>query len=200
MLWASPVANETITARLLSPGSEGPAVVDELVPLVYDELRRMAHRLMAAEARPRTLDTTALVHEAYLKLVGSQDLPARGRACFFGAAARAMRQVLVDAARRRGRLMRGSGDRPLALADMDLPEEVRTEVLEVDEALERLAALFPRQAQVLECRFFGGLSVEETAEALSVSARTVESDWAFARAWLYRALTHVDVHRTLPSS
>jgi RNA polymerase sigma factor (TIGR02999 family) len=188
MLSASPVATETITERLLSPGADGPAVVDELVPLVYDELRRMAHRLMAAEAKPRTLDTTALVHEAYLKLVGSQDLPARARACFFGAAARAMRQVLVDAARRRGRLMRGGGERPLALADMDLPEEVRTEVLEVDAALERLAALFPRQAQVLECRFFGGLSVEETAEALAISPRTVKRDWSLAQAWLFRQL------------
>lgn len=181
-----PVANETLTALLLD--TDRPAVVDELVPVVYEELRRMARRFMAGEAQPHTLDTTALVHEAYLKLVGSQDLPARGRAWFFGAAARAMRQVLVDAARRRGRLFRGGGERPLALAGIDVPVEVSTRVLEVDEALDRLAALYPRQARVLECRFFGGLSVEETAEALEISPRTVKRDWSLAEAWLFREL------------
>jgi RNA polymerase sigma factor (TIGR02999 family) len=182
------VPNETITKLLRSPSTDGPDVVDELVPLVYDELRGMARRFLASESRRDTLDTTALVHEAYLKLVGSQDLPARGRACFFGAAARAMRQVLVDAARRRRRLARGGGERPLTLSGLDPAAEVSSEVLEVDEALGRLAAVYPRQAQVVECRFFGGLSVEETAAALDLSPRTVKRDWSLAQAWLFREL------------
>jgi RNA polymerase sigma factor (TIGR02999 family) len=181
--------NETITGLLLVPTRDGAKVVDQLVPLVYDELRRMARRFLAGEARQQTLDTTALVHEAYLKLVGNQDLPARGRDYFFGAAARAMRQLLVDAARRRGRLRHGSGERPLALSVADpAAPAVEADVLEVDEALERLAAVYPRQAQVVECRFFGGLSVEETAAVMAISPRTVKRDWLLAQAWLFREL------------
>jgi RNA polymerase sigma factor (TIGR02999 family) len=183
------MADETISRLLLAPAAEGTVVVDQLVPLVYDELRRMARRLLAGEAHAHTLDTTALVHEAYLKLVGSQDLPARGRDYFFGAAARAMRQLLVDAARRRRRQRHGGGERPLALslADPAAPA-VEADVLEVDEALGRLALVYPRQAQVVECRFFGGLSVEETAAVLAVSPRTVKRDWLLAQAWLFREL------------
>jgi RNA polymerase sigma-70 factor, ECF subfamily len=183
------VSNQAITSALIDPGGDGPAVVDELVPLVYDELRAIAHHYLAGEAQPRTLQTTALVHEAYLKLVGDQDLPARGRAYFFGAAARAMRQVLVDAARRRGRLARGSGQRPLALSAAVLASEaVDDDVIAVDGALTAFAALYPRQAQVVECRFFGGLSVDETAEVMAISPRTVKRDWSLAQAWLFREL------------
>jgi RNA polymerase sigma factor (TIGR02999 family) len=160
-----------------------------LVPLVYDQLRRMARRFLAGEARRQTLDTTALVHEAYLKLVGDQDLPARGRDYFFGAAARAMRQLLVDAARRRGRRRHGGGERPLSLSAADpAAPMVEADVLEVDEALGRFATGYPRQAQVVECRFFGGLSVEETAAVLAISPRTVKRDWLLAQAWLFREL------------
>jgi RNA polymerase sigma factor (TIGR02999 family) len=176
-------------SALLGAIEDGDApLLDELVPVVYGELRRMARRFIAGEAQPLTLDTTALVHEAYLKLVGDQNLPARGRAVFFGAAARAMRQVLVDSARRRASLRRG-GRRPLALTGLDpaAPEQ-GTDVLDVDRALERLAVQYPRQAQVVECRFFGGLSVEETAQALDLSSRTVKRDWSLAQAWLYREL------------
>lgn len=181
--------DEAITALLHSARDDDPTVVDGLVPLVYDELRRMAHRFMAGEAGPRTLDTTGLVHEAYLKLAGSQGLPARGRRYFFGAAARAMRQVLVDEARRRDASRRGGGQPVLPLADVDPEAPVAgAEVLEVDQALDRFSALHPRAARVVECRFFGGLSVEETAETLEVSPRTVKRDWSLAQAWLFREL------------
>ena len=162
---------------------------DELMPLVYDELRRMAHRHLAREHRQRTLNTTGLVHEAYLKLVDQTRVPVKSRAYFFAAAARAMRQVLVDAARRRGRVKRGGGEAPLDLDDFQVAvDDFAAELRDLDEALERLAALFPRQARVVECRFFGGLSVEETAEALELAPRTVKRDWSLARAWLYREL------------
>ncbi len=182
--------NETITELLERSGGSGPEVVNELVPLVYEELRSIAHRFLAAERRPRqTLDTTALVHEAYLKLIGSRGLAAHGRAYFFGAVARAMRQVLVEAARRRGRLRRGGGEAPLPLTGIEAVADDRgAEVLAIDEALTELATIFPRQAQVIECRFFGGLSVEETAEALEISPRTVKRDGSLAQAWLFRAL------------
>src|SRR5262245_52265339 len=171
----SPMADETISRLLLAPAADRTVALDQLVPLIYEELRRMARRILAGEAQPRTLDTTALVHEAYLKLVGSQDLPSRGRDYFFGAAARAMRQLLVDAARRRGRHRHGGGERPLALSVADpASPAVDADVLEVDEALTRLAVVYPRQAQVVECRFFGGLSVEETAAVLAISPRTVK--------------------------
>jgi RNA polymerase sigma-70 factor, ECF subfamily len=146
----------------------------------------MASRFLAGERQQQTLVTTALVHEAYLKLAGHPDLPARGRGYFFGAAARAMRQVLVDAARRRAR--RG-GERPLTLSRFDLAADEREEqVLALDAAIDALAVLYPRQARVVECRFFGGLSVEETAEALAISPRTVKRDWTLAQAWLAREL------------
>jgi RNA polymerase sigma factor (TIGR02999 family) len=164
-------------------------VVDELVPLVYDELRAMAHRQLVGERRAVTLDTTGLVHEAYLRLVDETRVPDGNRAYFFGAAARAMRRVLVDAARRRNRLKRGGGEEPLDLDTVRVTaDRFAAEILDLEEALERLSALYPRQARVVECRFFGGLNVEETAAALDLAPRTVKRDWVLARTWLYRAL------------
>jgi RNA polymerase sigma factor (TIGR02999 family) len=184
-----PGARDAVTAVLGAADREGRDLVDQLLPLVYDELRRMAHRHLAREHRQRTLSTTGLVHEAYLKLVDQSQVSAKGRAYFFAAAARAMRQVLVDAARRRGRLKRGGGEVPLDLEDFQVAvDDFAADLRGLDEALERLAALFPRQARVVECRFFGGLSVEETAEALALAPRTVKRDWSLARAWLYREL------------
>src|SRR5690606_27472828 len=136
-----------------------------------------------------TLQTTALVHEAYFRLADDTKVTARGRAYFFAAAARAMRQVLVDHARRRNAAKRGGGVEPVSLDETRLAvDELAAELLDLDRELERLAALNERHARVVECRFFAGLSVEETAAALDVSPRTVKSDWALARAWLYETL------------
>ena len=182
------MATSTVTALLTEPGTDRRELMDQLVPLVYGELRRMAHRQLAREGDPRTLNTTGLVHEAYLKLVDSTG-PVRNRRYFFGAAARAMRQILVDAARRRRSLKRGEGLRPLPL------DEVRAEVdtyamelIELDDALGRLATDYPRAAKVVECRYFGGMGVEETGEVLEISPTTVKRDWALAEAWFKREL------------
>lgn len=165
------------------------AALDRLVPLVYDELRRMARRQLAREGRRITLDTTALVHEAYVKLVDAERAPLRSRAYFFGAATRAMRQVLVDAARRRTREKRGGGEIPLPLDEAEVGiDAFAEEVLGLDGALSRLAVAHPRPARVVECRYFAGLSVEETADTLELAQRTVHRDLTFARAWLRREL------------
>ncbi|HEX6134804.1 MAG TPA: sigma-70 family RNA polymerase sigma factor [Longimicrobiales bacterium] len=178
-----------ITNVLAIAGATGESAVERLVPLIYDDLRAIAHRQLAREHRNHTLQTTALVHEAYLKLVDDNRVTARGRAYFFAAAGRAMRQVLVDHARRRATRKRGGGAEAMSLDESRIAvDDFAAELLDLDRALDRLAGLNPRHARVVECRFFGGLSVEETAEALDVSARTVKSDWALARAWLYDAL------------
>jgi len=179
----------TVTALLADRTADPRAVLDQLLPLVYDELRRMAHRQAARELGRLTLDTTGLVHEAYLKLVDETTVPLRNRRYFFGAAARAMRQVLIDAARRRKRIKRGGGQRPLPLDEARVEVDAYAdELIDLDTALTRLASEYPRPAQVVEYRFFAGLSVERTAELLDVSPRTVKRDWLLARAWLQREL------------
>jgi RNA polymerase sigma-70 factor (ECF subfamily) len=185
----TPPARDTVTAVLTSPDLASRDVVNELLPLVYDELRAMARRQLARERHHLTLDTTGLVHEAYLRLVDQVRVPAGNRAYFFGAAARAMHQILVDAARRRSRLKRGAGREPIPAHEIELAVDgFAAELLDIDAALGRLVTLYPRQARVVECRFFGGLSVEETAAALDLAPRTVKRDWALARAWLFRWL------------
>jgi RNA polymerase sigma-70 factor, ECF subfamily len=164
------------------------AIVDRLVPLVYDELRAIAHRALEREHGERTLQTTALVHEAYLNLAGDENVTARGRAYFFAAAARAMRQVLVARARRRNAAKRGGGANVVTLGEIDAGERFAMELVDLDDALRRLARRNSRQVKVVEYRFFAGLSVQETADVLGISTRTVESDWAMARAWLFHAL------------
>ena len=163
--------------------------LDDLVPLIYERLRAIAHRQLAGEQRHHTLQTTDLVHETYLRLVGDERVSERGRAYFYGAAARAMRQVLVDAARKRNAVKRGRG---VSLVTLDEDASASTafadELVELNDALEELEKHNPRQARVVECRYFGGLGVEETAEALGVSPRTVKSDWALAKAWLFDEL------------
>jgi RNA polymerase sigma factor (TIGR02999 family) len=165
------------------------ATLDELMPLVFDELRRLARRQLAREHQTQTLQTTDLVHETYLRLAGRTGVTEHGRAYFYAAAARAMRNVLVDAARKRGAKKRGSRAAILSLDENRAQAETYgAELLELEEALQRLAQRNPRHARTVECRFFGGMSVEDTATALGVSPRTVKSDWALARAWLYDAL------------
>lgn len=162
---------------------------DEIFAAVYEELRRLAHHQLMGGWRKYTLDTTALVHEAYLKLVDVESLADRHRGYFFGAAARAMRQVLVDAARRRQQLKRGAGRDDLPYDDeLAGTEAFAAELIMLDDSLEQLAESYPRQARVVECRFFGGLTIAETAEALELSRRTVIRDWELARAWLFRQL------------
>jgi RNA polymerase sigma factor (TIGR02999 family) len=187
----SDIADSQSAVTSILERAEAPdrGALDELLPLVYDELRLLARRQLAGEWRQQTLDTSALVHEAYLKLVDETVVPLKSRAYFFGAAARAMRQVLIDAARRRNRGKRGGGLAPESLDDAVLAVDgFAAEMLDLDAALSELARDFPRQASVVECRFFGGLSAEETAAALDLSQRTVKRDFALARAWLFRRL------------
>jgi RNA polymerase sigma factor (TIGR02999 family) len=178
------------TAPLLSfPELAGNQSLDHLIPLLYEELKRVAHRQLRLEAPGQTLRTTELVHEAYLRLVDQAQVSRRGRAYFFAAAARAMRQVLIDRARRRCAAKRGGGQLDVGIDQATIAvDEFAGRLVDLDAALEELAKLSPRQARVVECRYFGGLSVEETAQALEISARTVKYDWALARAWLYGVL------------
>jgi len=177
-------------ASLLSfPESGGNESLDRLIPLLYEELKRVAHRQLRREAPGQTLRTTDLVHEAYLRLVDQAQVTRRGRAYFFAAAARAMRQVLIDRARRRCAAKRGGGQLDVDVDKAAIAvDEFADGLVDLDAALEELARLSPRQARVVECRYFGGLSVEETAQALEISARTIKYDWALARAWLYGVL------------
>ncbi len=171
--------------------------VDDLLPLVYDELRQLARRQRAGWVGDFTLDTTALVHETWLKLGRSSGVPMKSRAHFLGVAAQAMRHILCDYARDRRRLKRGGEVTRLPLDVLEgvegllaLSDERLDTIAALDEALGRLAADEPRWARVVECRFFAGLGIEETGEALGISPATVKRDWALARAWLYRALQH----------
>ncbi len=176
---------DSVSEILANPGKDARA---RLAPLIYDELRSMARVQLARENPGHTLNTTALAHEAYLKLAGASDVSRRGRSYFFGAVARNMRQILIDHARKRRRDKRGGDRQRVTLDTMRNAAAVVDDLVELDEALEKLAAVAPRQAQVVEYRYFGGMSIEETAELVGVSPRTVKNDWAFARTWLYRSL------------
>ncbi|NNF58542.1 MAG: sigma-70 family RNA polymerase sigma factor [Rhodothermaceae bacterium] len=165
------------------------AALDALVPLVYDELRRQAHRHMQHERDDHTLSTTALVHEAFLNLAGEVDVAWQDRTHFFAIASRVMRRVLIWYARRRNAAKRGGGRAPVSLDEAVVLSDSRVEeLLALDQALAQLEAMDERLCRVVECRHFGGLSVQETAEALSISPATVKRDWQTARAWLRREL------------
>ena len=176
--------------QLLNASADGDReAFDQLFPIVYSGLRRIAHRRMQGERSDHTLNTTALVHEAYLKLVDLDRIQYKGRAHFFAVAAQAMRNILVSYAYRRKTAKRGGDQAKLPLDDVVVMTEERAEeVLALDEALQRLKHLNERGHQVVECRFFGGMSIEETAIALDISPATVKRDWNLARAWLNREL------------
>jgi RNA polymerase sigma-70 factor, ECF subfamily len=180
---------QPITDLLIQARQGSPDAMDRLFPLVYGELRRIAHRQLLGERPGHTLGTTGLVHETYLKLVDQTRVQWRDRAHFFALASRAMRQILVDYARRYRAQRRGGGMRRVSLTDAAAADEKQAELLlAVHEALERLSAMNDRLSQVVECRYFAGLTEEETALALGVSARTVERDWLKAKGWLYQEL------------
>jgi RNA polymerase sigma factor (TIGR02999 family) len=184
----SPSSPADVT-RLLQAWSEGDAAaLDELLPVVYRELHRQAQRYMRGQSPGHTLQATALVNEAYLRLAGTDPVDWKSRAHFFGVAAKAMRSMLVDHARARRASKRGGGAEPVTLTAADEAGAQQVEVLELDETLQRLADLDPRKANLVELRWFGGLSIEEAAEVLDVSPATAKREWRTARAWLRREL------------
>ena len=179
----------TITDRLLqlSAGDEG--AMERLFPLVYDQLRGIAHNALRHESTGHTLGTTDLVHEAYLKLVDQTRVQWADRRHFFAVASQAMRRILVDYARRHAAAKRGGNARPVMLDDSAMTVDDRADtLLALDDALGRLERLEPRLARVVECRFFAGLTEDETAEVLGVNARTVRRDWVKVKGWLYQEL------------
>ncbi len=177
--------------RLLKDWSGGdPAALDQLIPIVYDELRAVAARYLRRERQDHTLQPTALVNEAYLRLIDQKQVQWQNRAHFFGVSAQMMRRILVDHAKSHNRAKRGGGARKVSLDEAAaLSQERADDIVELDEALTALAAFDERKSRVVEMRYFGGLSVEETAEVLKVSEITVARDWKLARAWLY---THIE--------
>jgi RNA polymerase sigma factor (TIGR02999 family) len=179
---------ERISQLLADWANRDPAAREELVPIVYEELRRLAHHYMRGERAGHTLQTTALVNEVYLRLAGIDGLRWRDRAHFFAMTATLMRRVLVDYARQRGRDKRGGGVSVVSLDEHAVAAQPAVDIVALDEALERLAVADPQQSRVVELRFFAGLSVEDTAQALGISAATVKRDWATAKLWLYNEL------------
>lgn len=186
------VGPQEVTRLLADWGHGDHAALQKLTPLVYEELRGLAHRYMEGQRRNHTLQTTALVNEAYLRLADRRKPSFTNRSHFFAVAAKAMRQILVDYARTQQRQKRGGGGTKIELdtAALISPEQTKT-VLDLDEALERLAHLDSRKAQVVELKYFGGLNQDEIAIVLKISTVTVRRDWVFARAWLYSELHNV---------
>lgn len=181
-------AQSDITKLLIDLSDGKREALDKLIPLVYGELRRMAARYLRREADFHTLQTTALVHEAYLKLVDQRKMRWQNRSHFFAIAAQSMRRILVDHARNRLAAKRGGSDQKIALDDgaIDISEERASSLVALDEALERFAEIDPQKCRIVELRFFGGLSIEETAESLGISTATVIRQWRMAKAWLYK--------------
>ena len=180
-----------VTGLLLAWSAGDQLALEHLVPLVYHELHRRARRYMAGERRNHTLQTTALVNEAYLKLVDLRKVQWKNRAQFFAISAQLMRRILVDFARHRGLIKRGGGKLSTTLHDeLAIPSSPTSELIAIDDALEALESIDARKARVVELRFFGGLTQEETAEVLKISSDTVERDWKFAKVWLERELAN----------
>jgi RNA polymerase sigma factor (TIGR02999 family) len=181
---------QQITERLIAWGSGETSALDDVMRAVYQELRRMADHYLRLERPDHTLQPTALVHEAYLRLIDQRKVSWQNRAHFFGVAAQMMRRILVDHARTKQRGKRGGAARKLSLDEvMNLSQGRAADLVALDDALKALAEIDPRKSQVVELRFFGGLNVEETAEVLDVSPQTVLRDWKMAKAWLYQEMT-----------
>jgi len=175
---------------LLDWGKGDKAALDRVIPLVYQELRRLAHRQMRRERAGDTLQTTALINEAYLRLVDYTRVRPRDRAHFFAIAAQAMRRILIERARSRRASKRGSGAQQVSLEEaVELSNQRAADLVALDEALTNLAVIDPRKAQVVELKYFGGMTIEETAEVLEVSTPTVERDWHMAKIWLHREVS-----------
>jgi RNA polymerase sigma factor (TIGR02999 family) len=180
-----------ITQLLVAWNGGDKSALDQLIPIVYDELRRQASRYLRQERPGHTLQTTALIHEAYLRLVDQKSVQWQNRAQFFGIAAQLMRRILVDHARTRHRAKRGGSAVRVSLSDATaVTKDANLDLVELDQALNRLAEIDPQQGKIVELRFFSGLNVEETAAALNISPATVKRDWSVAKAWLHR-----EIHR-----
>ena len=183
-------SSKQITQLLVAWGDGDQSALEELTPLVYEELRRLAHHYMGRERPGHTLQTTALVNEAYIRLIDWKNVHWQNRAHFFAVSAQLMRRILVDFARSRGYAKRGGGALAVTLDEATLlSSEKGTDIVALDEALLSLTEFDARQSRVVELRFFGGLSIEETAEVLKISPGTVRRDWSLARAWLHRELS-----------
>ena len=179
-----------ITGLLLDWGNGDKSALDLVIPIVYQELRRLAHRQMLHERMGDTFQTTALINEAYLRLVDYAQVRPRDRAHFFAIAAQAMRRILIDRARSRQTTKRGSGAHQVSLGEAaDASDERTRDLVLLDEALTNLATIDPRRAQIVELKYFGGMTIEETAEALGISTPTVERDWRLAKIWLHREIS-----------
>jgi RNA polymerase sigma factor (TIGR02999 family) len=180
---------DNVTKLLLEWSNGNEEVLEEMLPLIYEELRRLAHNFLYRERPGHTLQTTALVHEAYLKLIDQRDARWQNRAHFFAIAAQAMRRILIDSARKHIAEKRGGGGEKLSLDEVaTISLEPDTDLLALDEALKALAEIDPSQSRIIELRYFGGLTIEETAEVVKLSPATIKREWAMARAWLHQAL------------
>ena len=183
-------SQKDITGLLLDWGRGDKAAFDRLIPLVYKELRRMAHQYMRRERAGNTLQTSALINEAYIRLVDYDRMRWQDRAHFFAVAAQAMRRILVERARSRSRDKRGGAAQKVSLNEAaDLAVEHASDIIALDHALTELSAIAPRKGQVVELRYFGGLNIDEAAEVLGISSPTVQREWRAAKAWLYRAIS-----------
>jgi RNA polymerase sigma factor (TIGR02999 family) len=185
-----PDASKPVSELLIRWRGGDKSALDSLLPIVYDELRRLARHHLKLERPNHTLQSTALVHEAYLRLVAQPSLQVDSRAHFFGIAAGLMREILVDHARRHGAVKRGADCLTLALDEaVALPQQREFDVIALDDALNTLAGMDPRQSRIVELRFFGGLSIEETSDVLEISTATVKREWSTAKLWLERELS-----------
>jgi len=190
--------SDNVTRLLIEWGDGNQQALEALVPLIYKELRNLAHNFLYRERPGHTLQTTALVHEAYLKLIDQNDARWQNRAHFFAIAAQAMRRILIDSARKHAAAKRGGPQAELSLDEVaDIALEPDSNLLKLDEALNELAKIDPRQSRIVELRYFGGLTIEETAEVTSVSPATVKREWMMARAWLHQEITESGLDQAL---